>query len=262
MGEEMKKPLLNKTNKPLSEKEEQLLMLFQDGEASWREQWIARRLIATRPEARDFLADIGICGEFVQWRGHRMLRQLPPVWTLFSEVNRDIDKQECVRKVVIPVKGRWALSAEIIARAGWGVTGALTAASIMILMTPTDVHQGKIEGGVRGGGNIVSSDAYPQNIEFTPVSFGSAKPGAVGRSKARIASSYHSTSSAVGGQYGITWFSSGGKMEFIGGRSANSPVLWVSRNGRISRRPSPTPDMPSAVFANQKRDSQTELLSR
>ena len=257
MGEEMKKPLLNETSKPLSEKEEQLLMRFQDGEASWREQWTARRLISARSEARDFLADVGFCGEFVQWRAHRMLRQLPPVWTLFTEVQRTIDKQECVRKVVIPMKGRWALSAEMIARAGWGVTGALTAASVMILMTPIGVHQGK-----REGEDISSRDIYPQNIPLTPVYFESSKPRVVGGSETRINSSYPFKSSAVGEQYGITWFSSGGKMQVIGGRSPNSPVLWVSRNGRVSRRASPTPDIPSAVFASEKRESQPELLSR
>ena len=257
MGEEMKKPLLNETGKALSEKEEQLLMRFQDGEASWRERWTARRLIASRAEAKDFLSDIGICGEFVQWRAHRMLRQLPPMWTLFAEVKRDIDKQECVRKVVVPVKGRWALSAEIIARAGWGVTGALTAASIMILMTPTGVSKGK-----REEGKLISGDAYPRNIEFTSVSLNSSQPRMADGFGTRVTRSYPSTSSEVAGQYGITWFSSGGKMQIIGGGSANSPVLWVSRNGRVSRRASPTPDIPSAVFASEKRKSQPDLSSR
>jgi hypothetical protein len=127
----------------------------------------------------------------------------------------------------------------------------------MILMTPIGVHQGK-----REGEDISSRDIYPQNIPLTPVYFESSKPRVVGGSETRINSSYPFKSSAVGEQYGITWFSSGGKMQVIGGRSPNSPVLWVSRNGRVSRRASPTPDIPSAVFASEKRESQPELLSR
>ena len=257
MGDKMKKPLLNKTMKPLSEKEEQLLMRFQDGEASWREQWAARRLISSRTEARDFLVDVGICGEFVQWRAHRMLRRLPPVWTLLTEVQRDIDKQEYVRNIVVPEKRKWALSADMIARAGWGMTGALTAASVMILMMPPTLKES-----TRGQGQLIAQGITSRDAEFTAVSLSSTQSGAVDRSKARVTRSYPLTSSSVDGQYGITWFSSGGKMQIIGGRSPNSPVLWVSRNGRVSRRASPTPNIPSAVFASEKRASQQELLSR
>lgn len=253
----MKKPLLDKTTKPLSEKEEQLLMRFQDGEASWREQWIGRRLISTRAEARAFLQDLGICGEFVEWRAHRMLRQLPPVWTLLTEVQRDIDRQQCVRNVVVPTKGRWGLAADTIARAGWGMTGALTAASVMIFMMPPTLQES-----TRGQEQLIAQGITSRDAEFPAVTLSSTQSRAVERSKARVTRSYPLTSSSVDGQYGITWFSSGGKMQIIGGRSANSPVLWVSRNGRVSRRASPTPSIPSAVFASEKRANPQALLSR
>jgi len=253
----MKKPLLNKTSRPLSEKEEQLLMRFHDGEASWREQWIARRLISSSTEARGFLSDFAICGEFVQWRAHRMLRQLPPVWTLLTEVQRDIDKQECVRNIVVPGRRTWAFSGDMIARAGWGLTGALTAASVMILMTPPAVQESK-----KGEAQLIAEDIPSRNGQVASVYLSSAQSSALDRSKAQVARSYPLRSSAIDGQYGIIWFSSGGKMEIIGGRSANSPMLWVSRNGRVSRRASPTPNIPSAVFASEKRISQPELLSR
>lgn len=238
----------------LTENEELLLMRFRDGEASWRERWSARRLLGSCSAARDYLEQLGVCGDFIQWRSTRIEHQLPASWTLFPGIQREIEKQELLRAVTSPRKGGWVLNAETIVRVGWGLTGALTAASVMILVAPSPEPESKRERGVGSLGVNPLVAASVQPVRLSPVSTLSGARSSAGSAQTH--------SPLAGQQYGITWFSSGGKVRVIGGSRSETPVLWISRNGRVSRRASPTPDVPSAVFANDRRVAQSPLLGR
>ncbi len=228
----------------LTEKEELLLMRYCDGEGGLFVRWRASRLIRSRAKAQEFLGDMQLCGDAVRRQAGGMERLLPASWSIVTEVQRGIDKQRWVRDVTDRGIGARRFSAEFLARLGWGMTGALTAASVLLVMSPRD------QGGGRTLEEAVNRDVQRDSHGGVPVSVQPVALDEGGRAQVSIP------------RRGVEWLRTGGRAQIIEIQGARVPVMWVSRAQRETRTGSRAVPLPTVSFAGGPGGGRGELSFR
>lgn len=245
----------------LSEKEELLLMQFCDGEGSFLVKWGARRLLRSRAAARVFIEDVRFCGDVVRQRGGCIDRVLSPSWSVAPAVQLDIERQECVRRAVVS-RGPWfSLPSEVGSRLGWGATGALTAASLVLVLASP---RGGTSGGlVAPSAVLVQATAPFSSAGIQPVAIKAERPlgeGAALDSQSRRLRVGVGRGNAL--RHGVEWYRSGGELQFIEAPGARGPLMWVMRSGSPRRRPGQPQGIPTVSFVGGAGVAQGEVGAR
>lgn len=245
----------------LSQKQEILLMRYSDGEGSILVKWEARRLIRTHPAAQAFIDDLNLCGEIVRRRGGCVEQLLPPSWSVASGVHGDIEKQECFKQAIGAPKLWRLFSPEMVSRVGWGATGALTAASVILVMAPpSGVPQTK-NGGINS--SSIEVDRRRSGLAVQPAALGVDRlAGGGGIDDNRKYRLLFGEARGGASQHGVEWYRSGGQLQFIGSPGARGPVMWVMRNGSARRRMSQPKVVPTVAFVGGTGGAQGEIAAR
>jgi hypothetical protein len=228
----------------LTEREEILLMRYCDGEGGFLLRWRAGRLVRSRVKAQEFLGDMQSCGDAVRRQAGGIERLLPASWSMVTEVQRGIDKQRWMRDVAARGIGSRRFSPEFLARLGWGMTGALTAASVLLVMSPRDQGEG------RSREEVGKRDIHLDYHGGVPVSVQSV---ALDESRrARVSTP----------RRGVEWLRTAGRTQIIEIQGARVPVMWVSRAQRETRTGSRVVPLPTVSFAGGQGGGRGELSFR
>lgn len=244
----------------LSEKEEMLLMRYCDGEGSFIVRWGARRLLRSHPAAKAFIEDVQLCGDVARQRGWSIEQSLSPSWSVAPGVQVDVEKQERFTQVLGSRTPWFSLNPEMVSRLGWGATGALTAASLFLVMAPPTGGSGAKMGA--SGASIVQAGALSsvgiQPVALKSSSFANEDTEDADRGRRLRVGVVRGNAP----RHGVEWFRSRGELQFIESPRARGPIMWVMRSGPASRRTSRPQVVPTVAFVGGGGAAQGEMVAR
>jgi hypothetical protein len=222
----------------LSERDEQLLVRYFDGEHSWIDSLRAKLLLKTSPEAREFVETLTAIGEIARNERAGILSQNPNPVDLWSKISSRIEEEE---RAALYLGGRVDPKAASTTEASkdawysldrfvWGLSGGALAACLTYLMIQTTVPQAATLSLVSSAPNLAPA------ANINRVRAVSYNPRSSTRRVNRVQDPRPiSVASNRGpGVVEVDWVKSDGRVQMMQDPAERSAVIWVKRREPMS----------------------------
>lgn len=215
--------------RPLSERQEQVLCRFLDGEGHYLDRFQAKWLLKNNPRAREFVREIEQVGHVVCVDLNRV-ESCPDLDRMWGRISQRIDNEERAalylgERVLLPSQQRPASQQRpeslMSRRYGWGVAGLASAACIAFFVVGFETNSS-----APAGGRLVATGSSEQVVARSE---GSAVVDLVSSnpqeqvSRSRLIGDFDSHGVEV------DWMRSQGHVRVIPDSERRSGIIWVKR---------------------------------
>jgi hypothetical protein len=163
-----------------------------------------------------------------------------PLW---PRVEQALAREERIGELSRPVHHHHSLvSNPLVARFGWIMTGALTAATVVLSITP--------QGRDAVGGLAKLGETQSPVVQLSSEGSGPILPVQLSNVGPSVASVGYGGIQKVRRPVELEWVRSGGRLQFINADEPRSAILWVNRSRGAADRGKVTIVAPTVTFSS------------